>query len=172
MKAKYLFFLLAAAAALGSLAGCKGSDPTSPPPPSSQYGSVVGKVAANFTAVDQNGQSVSLYSYQGKVILIDFSADWCVPCQNEAAKAEALYQSYKDQGFVMLTILIDGSPSTWATTYGLSFPVLDDTSRTLWGIYGEGYIPLNIVLDRTMTIRYKVAGYNESDIVGMIQKYL
>lgn len=136
------------------------------------YGSMIDMIAADFTAVNQSGQPVSLYSYFGKVVLIDFSADWCGPCKAEAETAEALYQSHKSQGFEMLTILIDGSPSAWASQYGLSFPVLDDDLETLWGIYGEGYIPLNIVLDRNMTIRYKTAGYTESAIVAAIKKYL
>jgi peroxiredoxin len=72
----------------------------------------------------------------------------------------------------MLTILIDGSTAAWASQYGLTFPVLDDDAETLWAIYGEGYIPLNIVLDRNMTIRYKTAGYTESEIVAAIKKYL
>jgi hypothetical protein len=50
--------------------------------------------------------------------------------------------------------------------------VLDDTSEKLWAIYGEGYIPLNIVLDRNMTIRYKESGYSESVIINTIKKYL
>ncbi len=136
------------------------------------YGSLIGQIAADFTAVDQNGQPVSLYSYFGKVVLIDFSADWCGPCRDEATKAEALYQKYKAGGLEMLTILIDGSPATWAATYGLTYHVLNDDAEVLWAIYGEGYIPLNIVLDRNMTIRYKTAGYVESEVEAAIQKYL
>lgn len=136
------------------------------------YGSVLDKIAADFTAVNQNGQSVSLYSYFGKVVLIDFSADWCGPCRDEAAKAEALYQTHKSKGFEIVTILISGSPAVWASTYGLTFFVLDDAAESLWAIYGEGYIPLNIILDRNMTIRYKTAGYTESAIVAAIKKYL
>ena len=124
------------------------------------YGSGINNIAADFTAVNQNGQNVSLYDFFGKVILINFSADWCGPCRDEASHLQVLYDQYKDKGFRVITLLIDGRPSRWADEYGLNFPVLNDSKERVWNIYGEGYIPLNIVVDRNCTIRYKEAGYN------------
>lgn len=136
------------------------------------YGSKIADIAADFSAKDQSGQSVNLYQHFGKVILINFSADWCGPCRDEATHLERLYQDNKDKGLQILTILISGSPAAWADQYKLTFCVLDDNSESLWSVYGEGYVPLNIVLDRNMTIRYKQAGYYESVIIDRIKRYL
>jgi peroxiredoxin len=136
------------------------------------FGSIIDQVAADFSARNQSGQNVSLYGHFGKVILLDFSADWCGPCRDEAGHLEQVFQDYKDRDFEIITLLISGSPATWANTYNLTFPVLDDNAESLWNIYGEGYVPLNIVLDRNMTIRYKESGYDESTITNTIKKYL
>lgn len=137
-----------------------------------QGGSKVGDIAANFTAKDQNNNDVSLYDYSDKVVLFNFSADWCGPCREEATHLEALYSEYKDRGFQVITLLISGSPAVWASEYHLTFPVLDDNDQKIWDVYGEGYIPLNIVIDRDLTIRYKKAGYYESEIRAIIEDYL
>jgi len=136
------------------------------------YGTIADEIAANFTAKDHNGKDVSLYDYFGKVILLNFSADWCPPCRTEAPQLKALFDKYKDKGFQILTIQIDGDPSEWAEEYSLSFPVLDDNQESLWDVFGEGYVPLNIVLDRNCTIRYKAAGYDEYEIEAVMEKYL
>jgi peroxiredoxin len=156
---------------------CKSSSPTEPgspleSEPTPQLGTKFGDLAVNFTAKDQNDNDVSLYDYSGKVILVDMSADWCGPCRSEASHLENLYDEYKQRGFQIITTLISGDPSDWAKEYGLSFPVLDDHNESIWDQYGEGYVPLNLVIDREKVIRYKEAGYDEAAIKAVIEKYL
>lgn len=173
MRAKHIIIFLIVLCLIFSGA-CKKDVPTVPDVPDqpSTTGTKVGDKATNFTAKDQNNQDVSLYDYLGKVVLFNFSADWCGPCQEEATHLESLYNEYKDRGFQVITILISGSPSAWAQQYNLTFPVLDDNNQSIWNIYGEGYIPLNIIIDREGIIRYKEAGYNESEIRAIIEQYL
>jgi peroxiredoxin len=140
------------------------------------YGYEVGDTPQDFTGLDQNGQKVSLYSYRGKVVLINFSADWCGSCRVEAPQLENLYQQYKDQGFQALTILVDGSAAAWASAYKVTHPVIADTSR-ISDSYAAAFLPLNVILDRTMTIRFKSKQdwdyeYDEAEILAVIKQYL
>jgi len=156
---------------------CKSSSPTEPgsppePEPTPQLGTSFGDIAVDFTAKDQNGNDVSLYDFSGKVILVNMSADWCGPCRDEATHLEALYDEYKQSGFQIITVLTSGHPMEWAHDYQLSFPVLDDNSEAIWSQYGEGYVPLNLVIDKDKVIRYKEAGYDEAAIKAVIEKYL
>lgn len=129
-------------------------------------------IAVDFTAKDQNGNFVSLYSSHGKVVLLDFAADWCTDCRAKAETAEEFYQKYKDRGFAYFLVIIEGNPSTWATTYKLTFPVLDDNSQAIYGLFRKSSIPLPHVFDRNMTIRYKREGWNKAEVEAVIAKYL
>lgn len=145
-------------------------------------GNKVGDTALDFTLNDRNEVAHMLSQYRGNVILLDVTAMWCPPCQQEASKAEALYQEYREQGFIIITVLIEDSQrndadaedcGTWADRYDLTFPVLYDVNNTVWNLYNEeGYIPLNLVIDKNFVIRYKQTGYNEAEIVSVIQEYL
>ena len=135
-------------------------------------GTDIGSVALDFTAKDQNGANVTLSAYHGKVVLLDFTADWCTECRAKAETADAFYKQYKDKGFAYILVVIEGSAANWATTYGLTFPVLDDNSHAIYNQYRKTSIPLPHVLDRNLTIRYKKEGWSKAEVEDLIKKFL
>ena len=73
----------------------------------------IGKVAPDFTFPDINGNQVSLSSFKGKYVLIDFWASWCGPCRQESPNVQKQYQLYKDKGFEVVSVSIDKKEDAW-----------------------------------------------------------
>lgn len=136
------------------------------------YGSEEGSIMANFSAINQNAQNISLYDFFGQVVLINFSADWCPPCRTEAPLLNTLLNTYKAKGFQVISVLFSGDNATWANEYSLEYPVLDDRIRKIYDIYRTGYVPVNILINRNGQILYKTSGYNEFEIVEWLDKIL
>jgi cytochrome c biogenesis protein CcmG/thiol:disulfide interchange protein DsbE len=67
-----------------------------------------GKPAPAFTLQDLNGHKVSLSSYRGKALLINFWATWCAPCKIETPWIVELRNRYASQGFEVLGISTEG----------------------------------------------------------------
>src|ERR1051326_250236 len=67
----------------------------------------VRKNAPDFELIDQNGKTVHLSDYKGKVVLIDFWATWCVPCKAEIPWLIELHKKYGPEGLVLLGISMD-----------------------------------------------------------------
>ncbi|MSP17906.1 MAG: TlpA family protein disulfide reductase [Myxococcales bacterium] len=153
--------LLAALAALAAAAGCGGS----------QAGVATGGASApDFALRDLDGQTVHLSDYLGKkVVLLNFWATWCTPCQGEIPHLEALHRKFGADGFVVLGIAMDG-PETIATVLptarrlGVSYPVLLDEETRVVGLYNPKLdAPFNVFIGRDGNIASTRQGYTAGD---------
>ncbi len=71
----------------------------------SQQGPIgVGTQVPDFTLTTFDGREVAVRDLRGQVVVINFWASWCKPCEQEAAELEQAYRMYKDQGVVFLGV--------------------------------------------------------------------
>jgi len=121
----------------------------------------VGAIAPDFTLQDLNGDQVSLVDYRGKVVLLNFWATWCPPCQHEVPMFVDMYEELKDDDFVILAVSIgEGKDkvSSFAAEKGMSFPVLLDSSKVVGRRYLVRAIPTSVVIDRFGVVRRIIVG--------------
>jgi peroxiredoxin len=67
----------------------------------------IGNMAPEFVSTDTSGKNISLSSFRGKYVLLEFWASWCVPCRQQSPHLIALYKKYGDKGFTILQYSMD-----------------------------------------------------------------
>lgn len=120
-----------------------------------------GQIAPDFTLKTLNGESLTLESLRGRVVLLNFWATWCVPCAAEMPDFEKLTQTYPSTDFVVLAVNnMEGADkvSEFVKKYGLSFPVVLDPDGKVNNKYRALGYPLSLVLNREGVIIEKRLG--------------
>jgi cytochrome c biogenesis protein CcmG/thiol:disulfide interchange protein DsbE len=128
----------------------------------------VGSRAPEFKAADlANGDTLTLASYKGEVVLLNVWATWCEPCRIEMPALERLQQSMGPHGLRIVAVSIDeAGPDVvreFQREYGLTFQILHDRSRAIERIYQTTGVPETFVLNRDGRIVKKVIGAAEWD---------
>jgi len=126
---------------------------------------LLGKQAPDFTLRSDQGDNKKLSEYRGKVVLINFWASWCGPCQQELPKLAELRQLHDEYDFELLAVNIDEEPEKalrLANKLGINFPVLFDEEKRVSKLYDIDAMPMTILIDRNGDVRYLHRGYKES----------
>lgn len=133
--------------------------------------------APAFTLKDASGKAVSLASYKGKVVLLNFWATWCGPCKLEIPWFMDFEQKYKDRGFAVLGVSMDDDGWAVVKPYieskKVTYRVIlgDDAVAALYG--GVEALPTTFVLDRQGRIANKHTGIvSKSEYADDIEKLL
>jgi peroxiredoxin len=122
--------------------------------------------APDFTLNQLSGTPASLSQYKGQVVLVNFWATWCGPCQQELPLLDQVYKKYQPAGFTLLGVNVDkDAPAVRALLERkpLSFPVLLDPANAVSKAYHVDDMPSSVLIDRKGVIRYVHRGYKPGD---------
>ena len=146
-----------------------------------------GKPAPAFTLEDLSGKKVSLASYKGKAVLINFWATWCGPCKIETPWLVELRNQYAAKGFEILGVSTDDLDpddkqkladekkmiARSAEELHIDYPVLIDGASLSQPYDGLDAMPTSYFVDRTGTVVAVQLGLtSKDDIEGNIKKAL
>lgn len=142
-------------------------------------GSTPPDFTCNTTRPDLHGTSWNLNSQHGKVVMINFGAVWCGPCNAEFPYLQSQYETVYDPAvFELVHIDVDNEPASYLNNhwqqYGITFPLLMGCG-SLFGAWGAGSIPHTVVLDADGIVRGNWIGFSTGDIPviqGVIETWL
>jgi thiol-disulfide isomerase/thioredoxin len=134
-----------------ALIGCQSKTSTQP------------TLAPHFELKDLSGKTVSLASFRGRPVMLDFWATWCGPCQISIPLLQAFYQRHKEEGLVVLGVNMDEDPRdvySFVKHFKMTYPVVYGASSTVPDTYQVSGLPTFIFIDAQGRITKRFEGFN------------
>jgi thiol-disulfide isomerase/thioredoxin len=119
------------------------------------------------TIAPTNGQAMAvddldLADYEGRVVVIDFWASWCVPCRRSFPWLNAMQSKYADDGLVIIGVNVDrvrADADAFLERFPATFNVIFDSEADLAKRFGVQAMPSSFVIGRDGAIRDRHLGF-------------
>lgn len=130
----------------------------------------IGSRLPDFSLKDLRGQEIHSEDFHGKVVLVDFWATWCKPCEKEMPGYQKLLDRYGPRGFGVIgfkfdTMMDTEDPFSFARRKGVRYPLAvasDELKQKFGGIEG---LPTTMLYDRQGVLRKKIVGFEYTNVV-------
>jgi peroxiredoxin len=132
-----------------------------------------GVAAPTFTLPRLDGAEVALASLRGKVVLVNFWASWCAPCEQEMPAMQRLYGRLAGKGFELLAVSVDEDRDAvvrFRDRLRLSFPILLDPDKRAARAYQSLRYPESFLVDRDGTLVARYIGERDWDADAYVER--
>lgn len=135
----------------------------------------IGDKAPDFSIKMEDGSVKKLSDLKGKVVWVNFFANWCPPCRKELPHLEKeVYNKFKN--YKNFEVLVIGREHDWATVNKFKadnnyiIPFYPDAKREIFSKYAKQSIPRNFIIDKDGKIAVASIGFNEKEFREIIEK--
>ncbi len=123
----------------------------------------VGQPAIEYVATTLEGDSVSLASLRGQVVLLNLWATWCVPCRQETPYLQSVFAEYEARGLRVVGISLDTGDAaedirSFVEDYGVTYTILHDPRMRGLELYQIIGLPGSFLIDREGILRWMQYG--------------
>ena len=136
----------------------------------------IGGTAPAFTQADTNGKQVSLATFRGKYVLVDFWASWCKPCRADNPNQVKAMKKFKGKNFTILSVSLDDKKDAWIAAIkhdGLNWIHVSDLYRWKNEVSIKYYVyavPYNYLVDPNGKVIAK--GLHGDELIAALDKLI
>lgn len=123
----------------------------------------VGMPAPVYHAVSLTGDSVSLASYRGKVVLLNVWATWCGPCRKEIPELRMIDSRYRARGLNLVGVTVDADGmktqiNDFVKDFKMTYAIWHDPDERVSSQFFIAGLPASFLIDRQGVLRWKTLG--------------
>lgn len=128
---------------------------------------IVNAQAKDFSLLSIENKTVTLADFKDKIVILNFWATWCPPCQKEIPDFISFYEKYRDKGVAIVGIAIDEEGvnvvKPFAEKHKMNYPVLIGNENIIADYGAMVSVPTSFLIDKSGKVYKKYSGYHSID---------